>query len=109
MLFIDKSGEVKRKLDELLKVAFVEVGLTMEANAKQEITSLGAVDTGNLRNSITNRPNKYSVVVGTAVEYGKYVEFGTSRMVERPFLRNTILNHEGQYRQIIESHLQELD
>jgi len=47
-----------------------------------------SVQTGRLRNSIG-----YNVVgparaqVGTNVEYGLYLEFGTSRMPARPFLR----------------------
>lgn len=53
-----------------------------------------AVDTGRLRSSITHRVEASgpSVIglVGTNVEYASYLEFGTSRMEARPFLRSTV-------------------
>jgi HK97 gp10 family phage protein len=45
------------------------------------------VDTGNLQSSLGAVPVSSTVVqVGTAVEYGKYVEFGTSQQSAQPFL-----------------------
>lgn len=53
------------------------------------------VDTGTLKRSIHSEfeeqtPNSASAVVGTDVEYGKYVEFGTSRMSAQPYLRPAV-------------------
>lgn len=46
-----------------------------------------AVLTGRLRSSIASDLKKNSVKIGTNVEYAKWLEFGTSRMEARPFLR----------------------
>lgn len=50
-----------------------------------------APDTGNLRASIhytiEGKSEKTIGRVGTDVEYGKYLEFGTSRMAPRPWLK----------------------
>ena len=47
-------------------------------------------DTGRLVGSINTEPTKAGVFVGTTVEYGKYLEFGTSEMGERPWLMPAI-------------------
>lgn len=43
-------------------------------------------DTGRLVSSINTEPTKDAVFVGTSLEYGKYLEFGTKDMGERPWL-----------------------
>ena len=60
------------------------------------------VRTGNLRNSITHQQESENVeVIGTPVEYGPYVELGTSRMKAQPFLRPAAENHTDEYRSIL--------
>lgn len=93
--------EIKSKMPAILEM----LGQAGENNAKFEITALGAVDTGNLRNSITHTDDGEYAYIGTNVEYAPYVEVGTSRMEERPFLRNAVLNHQDEYRQIFEDGL----
>ena len=45
-------------------------------------------DTGRLVGSIAvENPRRGTSFVGTSVEYGKYLEFGTSKMAARPWLR----------------------
>ena len=64
------------------------------------------VDTGNLRNSITNnQEDAYTVVIGTNVEYAPYVELGTTRAREQPFLRPAIENHKHEFEKIVEMEL----
>ena len=98
--------------------------------AKEIITAKKAVDTGRLRNSITHATAHYSgagtysdnegksysdatakssprdneVYIGTNVEYGPYIEFGTSRKngAARPFLRPAAMNHTDEYKKIVE-------
>ena len=93
--------EIKSKMPAILEM----LGQAGENNAKFEITALGAVDTGNLRNSISHTDDGEYAYIGTNVEYAPYVEVGTSRMEERPFLRNAVLNHQDEYRRIFEDGL----
>jgi HK97 gp10 family phage protein len=94
-------AEIKAKMPAILEM----LGQAGENNAKFEITALGAIDTGNLRNSISHTDDGEYAYIGTNVEYAPYVEMGTSRMPERPFLRNAVQNHTEEYRRIIEDGL----
>ena len=72
-------GELRRRAGEAIKRAAYDV----EARAKDVVP----VDTGNLKNSIgTTMEGDLTAVVGTAVEYAPYVEFGTYKMAARPYL-----------------------
>lgn len=57
--------------------------------------------TGYLRQSINHVEQDDSALIGAGAKYAKYVELGTSKMKPRPFLRNAILNHVGEYQKII--------
>ena len=101
----DHSQEVKAELDRRIPVILEALGLEAEGNAIDEITTLGAVDTGRLRGSISHTHDDDTAYIGTNVEYAPYVELGTSRMEARPFLRNAISNHADDYKRIIEEGL----
>lgn len=62
-------------------------GRAVQNRAKQ----LVRVDTGNLRASITVTPimagREPAVEIGTNVDYGAYLEFGTRHMPAYPWLR----------------------
>ena len=118
---------VKQVDNRLLRAAEI-IGGMAEGYAKE----LCPVDTGNLRNSIThkvvNDGQSVSIMIGTNVEYGPYVELGTGVEAEdgkgrqtpwsykdrkgkwhrtsgrkpKPFLRPAIENHIDQYRHVIE-------
>ena len=103
---IDHSDEVLAELAKKIITAMEMMGQAGENNAKFEITALGAVDTGNLRNSISHFTNGTDTYIGTNVEYAPYVEFGTSRYPqERPFLRNAVQNNRDEYKTIMEEAL----
>ena len=72
------------KLEKNLKEVISKGALEIEARAKAKCP----VDTGNLRNSIHTeiKDDGKSAEVGTAVEYGAYVEFGTIHQPPHPFL-----------------------
>jgi HK97 gp10 family phage protein len=102
----DNSKEVLAELEAKMPVILEKLGQAGENNAVMEITALGAVDTGNLRNSITHETDSDTAYVGTNVEYAPYVEFGTRKYPhERPFLRNAIRDHIEEYKAIIETEL----
>lgn len=53
--------------------------------------------TGTLHKSITRtRAEAGRVSVGTAVEYGRFLEFGTYRMLPRPWLRRALAESKTQ-------------
>lgn len=87
------------------KVALEAVGLQGETNAKMEITAVGAVDTGRLRNSLTHATDEDSAYIGTNVEYATYVEMGTSKMKARPYLEPAVTNHVDEYRELVENYM----
>ena len=55
-------------------------------NTQKDAKIACPVDTGRLRASIQYIPYISRATVGTNVEYGPFVEFGTSKMREQPFL-----------------------
>lgn len=99
----DNRREVADAIDQALAAALEEVGLAAEGFAKR----LCPVDTGRLRNSITHvtRPGEKAVYIGTNVEYGPYVEYGTARQKAQPFLRPAATGHGDTYRAIVEARL----
>ena len=98
-------GEVLSELNSRVPVILEALGIEAEGNAVTEITELGAVDTGRLRGSISHAHDDTSAYIGTNVEYGQYIELGTSKMAARPFLRNAITNYTDDYKHIIEEGL----
>ena len=76
----DNSKEVLAAMQEAAVRALEKCGLTAEGYAKR----LCAVDTGNLRNSITHSVDdaEPAAYIGTNVEYGVYVELGTGKYAE---------------------------
>ena len=103
VLYQSNLGSVLKATDEQLARAATAIGLIAESHAKQ----LCPVDTGYLRNSITNatEDNGHTVVIGTSVEYAPYVELGTRRMKARPYLRPAIENHKDEYKAVIQGEL----
>lgn len=91
--------EVEQKIQKVLE----NIGLTAETYTKL----LCPVDTGNLRNSITHQVHDKTVYIGTNVEYGKYVEAGTYKMVAQPYLRPAIEGHFKEYKLIAQNGLKD--
>lgn len=104
---ISHTDEVLQALKGQEKIALKLLSEAMANNAKLEITVMGAVDTGRLRRSIEGDDNGTDTAyVGTNVEYAPYVEYGTSRMSARPYLKNTLMNYTDEYKRILEGCLQ---
>ena len=121
---------ILQEFKEAKRVALEAVGLQGETNAKMHITAVGAVDTGRLRNSITHAVDGDDAIIGTNVEYGKYVELGTGIYAEeggrttpwfykddegnwhythgmkpRPFLGPAVTEHVNEYKELIENYM----
>ncbi len=97
----DNSGEFLNALPEQIERALIAIGMTAESNAK----GYCPVDTGRLRNSISNTHDANSVYIGTNVEYAAYVELGTRRMGARPYLKPAVENHVSEYKSLAEQAL----
>lgn len=109
---VDKLVEVQQDNTEAIQDAIVDgimeglekIGLVAEGYAKAKCP----VDTGRLRNSITHVLKggiSPAVCIGTNVEYGKYVEEGTSRHDAQPFLRPAATEHGSEYKAIMQESL----
>lgn len=102
---MDNSELMIQAAHEQIDKALKTIGLKAEGYAKKNLSDKGAVDTGRLRNSVTHQNDKDTVYVGTNVEYGVYVEMGTSKMRSRPYLGPAITEHVNEYKEILENEL----
>lgn len=83
----DHSAEVLEAMKEQVILGLESIGQEAQGYAKEECP----VDTGRLRNSIAHKVvnDEKSVYVGTNVEYGVYVEYGTGKYAENGHGRQT--------------------
>lgn len=102
----DNTDLFESSYEHALAVGLESVGLTCERFAKD----LCPVDTGRLRNSITHALNidDKSVIVGTNVEYAKYVELNEKAhhtTGQAHYLHDAAANHTKTYHDILEDSL----
>lgn len=100
----DNSQAVRQELNEAVERALTRIGLQAETFAKKKCP----VDTGNLRNSISNKvktEGENAVYIGTNVEYAPYVELGARGRKGVHFLRDAAADHNDVYKRIIEDEL----
>lgn len=74
-------------------VVLRKVAHDVEATSKQ----FCPVDTGNLRNSIGTDLGVLQAAVGPTAAYGKYVEWGTSRMSPHAFMGPALDRHAADF------------
>jgi len=128
--FHSHKSEYDKRYAQAVEKALRYVGGAAERKAKETISDMEAVDTGFLRNSITwaldgepanqeeytsdngEKQGKYEgfaensqdgrrvVYIGSNVYYAPYVEFGTRKMVARPFLSQAILSGRDEYEKL---------
>lgn len=98
----DNTEEFLSALGKVTDKALEEIGLVAERHAKKYCP----VDTGRLRNSITHDRDSSAAYIGTNVEYAPYVELGTSKQKEKPYLRPAAQNHKSQYESILKKNLE---
>ena len=89
------SNEKKIEVDNGIKQAgyFIQ-GEVVESIAGHRAETM-SVDTGRFKNSIVAIfPKPFTASVETNVEYAKFLEFGTSKIMPRMHFRNTLIrNH----------------
>jgi len=81
--------EREKEIIDNLQSAMGRVGAIVERQAKENVsqaTGHPRVQTGRLRSSITHEVGDLSTTIGTNVDYGKFLEHGTSRMPPYPWL-----------------------
>ncbi len=95
------SIQVKKKVSgDIMKAAFVVEG---------EAKSRCPVDTGRLKSSIHSwKSGDFEAQVGDGVDYGVFVEYGTSRMGAQPFLRPALTNKKNEVQNIIRKGIMEV-
>lgn len=84
----NRFGRIGERAREGLSRAVRAAAFTVEGKAKALLVEKGAVDTGNLLNSIATvvEDRGLTAFVGTAVHYAPYIEYGTYKMAARPYL-----------------------
>lgn len=98
----DHTAEVLAKLKAGIRQALEESGNIIENAAADR----APVDTGRLKNSITHQvTGDTEVQIGSAVEYAKYVECGTSRMGAKPYLKPAATESVGKVEQAFKNAL----
>ena len=114
--------EVLRGSEEAVKRGLAAIGMRAVTYTHRPKERGGTpVDTGRLRNSIawatasqggggTDAPSgggadDHAVIIGTNVEYGKFVEEGTSKRKPAHMLRNALTDGSDEYARIMEASL----
>ena len=100
----NNAAQVEAALNSAIAKALTMIGQQAEGYAKL----MCPVDTGRLRNSITNAidTEENAVYIGTNVEYAPYVELGTSRRSRHPYLKPAASEHGDEYRAILKGCLE---
>ena len=100
----NNAAQVEAALNSAIAKALTMIGQQAEGYAKM----MCPVDTGRLRNSITNQIDLQdnAVYIGTSVEYAPYVELGTSRRSPHPYLKPAASEHGDEYRAILKGCLE---
>ena len=131
----DNTDNILMELEEKKHTIHEAIGIKAEKYAQArcpvgtpESTGKRGYRGGTLRNSITHEANSEQVSIGSNVEYAPYVELGTGPYFEappeweefdapggsgaghgyvhpRPYLKPAIVDHLGEYEQIINAEL----
>ena len=94
----DNTDEVLSALKKAKKRGLEAIGLIAEGYAKKDTP----VDTGRLRNSISNETDDDAAYIGTNVEYAPYVELGTRGRQGVHMLQRAASEHADEYKQLME-------
>jgi len=84
LVFKTNIPQVKRATEYAIEKALEICGGLAENHAKDNLTAFPRVDTENLRNRVTHTVNAEDgeAIIGSAVKYAPYVEYGTGKYAE---------------------------
>ena len=102
----NNADEAIKEMEIAKERVLTALGMECEKDAKL----LCPVDTGRLRNSITNTHDSDYAYIGTNVEYAVYVHEGHGlpsgkSVPPRRFLKNALINNKQKYKQMAEQAL----
>lgn len=99
-ILTDNTEEVRKNFYQQVKLGLEMIGVEAEGYAKEQCP----VDTGRLRNSISNKVVDNDVYIGTNVEYAEAVEFRDipHKTGNAHFLKNAATTHGEDYKKIME-------
>jgi HK97 gp10 family phage protein len=96
--FTNNADKALEERKHKMEMALTAVGAAAEGHAKDYCP----VDTGRLRNSISNTHDDDSAYIGSNVEYAAYVELGTSRRKAKPYLKPAVTQHTAEYKSLVQ-------
>jgi len=86
----DELKKIKNLMEKIVPSELEKLGQDIEKEAKRIVP----VRTGFLRSSIYHKKTgKLTLEVGASAPYAIYVEYGTSRMSPKPYLRPAIMKY----------------
>jgi len=86
---------VEIEKNEALTRFLQKIGYIIEASIVEKITQLGLVKTGRFRGSIHSYMKGDTLIIADNVDYGKYLEFGTTAHMVRPKNKKALHWKEG--------------
>lgn len=102
---ISRLSKIANQAPASAREALVETAEAIVDLTKQ----LTPVDTGMLRDSYeAGEPTDKSILVGTSVEYAKFVEYGTSDSAAQPHLTPAFAQTEETFKAILKRKVSEL-
>jgi len=103
--FKSNRKAVDAQFERNIAKTLTAMGLKQNELATTEIANMQAVDTGVMLNANSYQVNTQDreVVAGNSAHYAIFVTMGTRHMTARPFMQNSINNHQSSYREIVEA------
>lgn len=114
--------------DRVIEEALTEAGVIIEGAAISRVPSPGRTGTGRTKGSLTyatkkqhsnakspasnadrvsTPTDKWTLYVGTNVEYAQHLEYGTFRMSPRPYLRPALLDNKQRIIRMVQDHIRD--
>ena len=103
--FTDNADKVRSAFEKQVIAGLGAIGVMAESHAKENCP----VDTGRLRNSISNEVSSEAVYIGTNVEYAAKMELTDMdhKVGQAHFIRDAATTHNDEYKKLMEAALKD--